>query len=364
MLAVAVAAPPAYAAPPAAGQLKSAVADLHALGVTGVQGLVGRGGRVSTAQAGVADVTTGAPVPDNGYFRMGSNTKTFVSVVVLQLVGEGRLSLDDTVDRWLPGVVSGNGNDGGRITVRQLLQHTSGVANYTDDLDVLRSADGYREHRLDHYTAAELVALAMKHAPGFEPGTSWQYSNTNYVLAGMIVQRVTGHGWAVEVQRRILAPLGLRQTYAPGDVATLRRPHAEGYQQFEPGGPLVDTTEFNPTAADAAGSLVSTPRDLARFWQSLQGGRLLRPAQMAQLHETVEVEPGLRYGLGIMWVADSCGGFWAHFGDVPGTSTLNAVTTDGSEVVVLSLNTGLADPQRAEAVQTRALRLVDETLCP
>jgi len=350
-------------------RLQSAVDDLHAIGVTGVQGLTEVDRRTATARSGVADVDTGAPVPVNGYFRMGSDTKTFVSVVILQLVGEGRLSLDDSVQRWLPGVVSGNGNDGRKITVRQLLQHTSGIANYTDDLSALGSAEGYYAHRFDHYEAGDLVALAMKHPPLFAPGTSWSYSNTNYVLAGMIVQRVTGRSWAREVNERILEPLHLRQTYIPGDDPTLRNPHAEGYNQFAPGGPLVDTTVFNPTVADAAGSMVSTPTDLARFWKALQSGRLLAPAQMAQMHRTVpaigftDVFPGARYGLGIMWIDDRCGGFWSHAGDVPGMSTINGVSPDGRRVMVLSLSTELADGSSVVAIYRRALRLVDDTLC-
>ncbi|WP_034214499.1 serine hydrolase domain-containing protein [Actinoplanes subtropicus] len=350
-------------------RLQTAVDDLHAIGITGVQGLTGAGGRTTTARSGVANLDTGAPVPRNGYFRMGSDTKTFVSVVLLQLVGERRLSLDDPVQRWLPGVVSGNGNDGAKVTVRELLQHTSGIANYTGDLTALGSPAAYYAHRFDHYDPADLVALAMKHPPLFAPGTSWSYSNTNYILAGMIIQKVTGHSWAREVHDRVLAPLHLSQTYVPGDNPTLRDPHAEGYNQFAPGGPLIDTTLFNPTAADAAGSMVSTPSDLARFWQALQTGRLLRPAQMAQMHDTVPAPgladpfPGARYGLGIMWIDDSCGGYWSHAGDVPGMSTLNAVSPDGRRVVVLSLTTELADPAGELAVYRRAHQLIDDTFC-
>ncbi|HEY0534853.1 MAG TPA: serine hydrolase domain-containing protein [Actinoplanes sp.] len=349
--------------------LQSAVDDLHAIGITGVQGLSRAGGRTTTARSGVANVDTGAPVPLNGYFRMGSDTKTFVSVVLLQLVGEGRLSLDDPVQRWLPGVVSGNGNDGRKITVRELLQHTSGIANYTDDLSALGSAEGYRAHRFDHYEAADLVALAMKHPPLFAPGTSWSYSNTNYILVGMIINKVTGRSWAREVDDRVLVPLHLHQTYVPGDDATLRNPHAEGYNQFTPGGPLVDTTVFNPTVADAAGSMVSTPTDLARFWTALQSGRLLAPAQMAQMHRTVpapglsDAFPGARYGLGVMWITDRCGGFWSHGGDVPGMSTINGVSPDAKRVVVLSLSTELADQTSELAIYKRAHELIDDTFC-
>ncbi|MET1073702.1 MAG: serine hydrolase domain-containing protein [Umezawaea sp.] len=347
-------------------RLRAAVDDLHRLGIAGVQGLTRVGNRTTTARAGVADVDTGAPVPANGYFRMGSNTKTFVAVTLLQLVGEKRLSLEDTVERWLPGVVSGNGNDGGRITVRQLLQHTSGIAEYLDDVAVLRSADTFRAHRFDHYDAEDLVALAMAHPPLFAPGTSWSYSNTNYALVGMIIAKVTGRSWADEVRARILVPLNLRQTYAPGDDPTVRGPHAQGYNRFVPDGPLVDTTEFNPTIADAAGALVSTPTDLARFWQALQGGRLLAPAQMAQTRRTVAAPdiaalmPGARYGLGIMRADTSCGVYWAHPGDTPGSSTVNGISPDGERVVVLSLTTQTGNPV---PVYQRTTRLLDEILC-
>jgi D-alanyl-D-alanine carboxypeptidase len=368
--------PAAYAAPAVADRsspdmqrVRRAVGDLHQLGVTGVQGLTRVGDSTTTARSGVANIDTGAPVPDNGYFRMGSDTKTFVSVVLLQLVSEGRLSLDDSVQRWLPNVVSGNGYDGSRITVRQLLQHTSGIADYTSDLAVLASADGYRAHRFDHYDPQQIVALAMRQSPVFPVGTSWSYSNTNYVLVGMIIAKVTGRSWAEEVRARVLEPLHLYQTYVPGDDPRLRAPHAEGYQQFAPGGPLVDTTLWNPTLGDAAGALASTPTDLARFWQALLGGRLLPPAQLAQMQTTVPapdlavVFPGARYGLGIIWSTDSCGGYWSHGGDVPGMSTVNGVSADGKRVVVVSLSTELADTTTVLSVYHRTGQLIDETLC-
>ncbi|MET8151520.1 serine hydrolase domain-containing protein [Actinoplanes sp. NPDC005259] len=350
-------------------RLQVAVDDLHDLGITGVQGLTRVDGDTVRARAGVGDLERGSPVPLDGHFRMGSNTKTFVSVVVLQLVGEGRLSLDDTVERWLPGVVSGNGNDGRRITVRNLLQHTSGLYNYTRDITALGSQEGYLAHRYDHYEAADLVALATKHGPDFAPGTRWDYSNTNYILAGMIIERATGRTWATEVRARVLQPLGLRHTSEPGDRPSLPAPHAKGYHQWAPGGTLYDTTRFNPTVADAAGSLITTPTDLARFWQALQRGRLLKPRQMAQLHETVLADtwqdfiPGARYGLGIMFIPNRCGGYWSHGGDVPGMSTANAVDADGDRVAILSLSTQLADEDAAGAVSQRTSRLMDDVIC-
>jgi D-alanyl-D-alanine carboxypeptidase len=360
----------AGAAPATAGApsrtLRDGLDDLHALGAVGVAGRVSTGHRDVAARSGVADRRTGRPMPADGHFRIGSATKTFVAVVVLQLVGEGRLSLDDTVERRLPGVVSGNGNDGGAITVRQLLQHTSGIYNYTNDLPVLASAEGYLEHRFDHHDAADLVAVAMAHPPVFAPGTRWEYSNTNYTLAGMVVEAVTGQSWAAQVRSRILRPLGLRGTSFPQDRPVLPRPNARTYQQFAPDGPVIDVSLFNPTGAGAAGGLVSTTDDLVRFWRELQRGELLAPAQLAEMRETVPAQVGIRgleYGLGVFFVPNRCGGYWTHPGDVPGTSTMSAVTEDGDRAAVVYRTTGLADPAVDGAMLQRTFRLMDDLVC-
>ena len=185
----------------------------------------------------------------------------------------------------------------------------------------------------------------------------------------MLIERVTGHLWHTEVRSRILMPLRLTHTFYPGDRPTLPQPHAEGYRQFAPGGPLVDTTVFNPTVTASAGGLVSTPTDLARFWQAVARGQLLRPRQMAELHQTVladgfqGIRPGIRYGLGIMWIPNRCGGSWAHVGSMPGMSTLAAVTPDGRRSTVLYLATELADPGPAMAVIQRQMALLDDLIC-
>ena len=373
VLAVAVTGGVASAAPAApdrstAGVLRQGLDDLDGLGITGVAGMVRDGNRVIQARSGVSDVDSGRPMPADGSFRIGSDTKTFVSVVLLQLVGEGRIGLDDPIERWLPGVVDGNGNNGQLVTVREVLQHTSGIYNYTNDLAVVQTQDGYLAHRYDHYTEADLVAIAMRHPPLFAPGTAWSYTNTDYIIAGMLVQAVTGNPWATEVRSRILVPLGLRHTGYPADRPTLPPPHAQAYQQFGPG-PLVDVTEVNATVADAAGGMVSTAGDLTRFWQALQRGELLRPQQLAQLHQTVlatqfqGLRPGVAYGLGIMWIPNRCGGYWAHWGGVPGTSTLDGVTPDGRRAVVWYETAVLRDPVASQAVTARDISLLDDLIC-
>ncbi|GAB7039785.1 MULTISPECIES: serine hydrolase domain-containing protein [Catenuloplanes] len=339
--------------------LQQAVDDLAGYGITGVQALIRDGRRTTEARAGVADITTNRPVPKNGYFRMGSNTKTFTSVILLQLVGEGRLRLDDTVERWLPGVVTGNGNDGSAITVRQLLRHESGLANYTDYLALQTPAD-FEAHRYDHWEDEDLVRLAVAHPPLFAPGTSWSYSNTNYTVAGMVIERVTGKPWHAHLRQRILKPAGMTQTFFPGDDPDLPHPHAQAYESF-PDVPRYDTTRWNVTAAGAAGGLVSTPTDLSLFWQALRQGRLLRPAEFREMHRTVPLgEDGSGYGLGVFRTPSECGDLWGHDGGVPGMYTMDAVTPDGDRSVVISISSAPTDPDNASA---RAARLITDALC-
>ncbi|KUN04657.1 serine hydrolase [Streptomyces canus] len=310
-------------------------------------------------------------MPTDGYVRIGSTTKTFVAVVLLQLAGEGRLSLDDTVDTWLPGLVRGNGNDGHRITLRQLLQHTSGLPDYIGDVVPDLSAAGYRANRWTTYTSRQRVALAMTHPPSFAPGVGWEYSNTNYVLLGMVIKAVTGHSWEYEVRARILRPLRLTRTLTPGNWPFLPIPHARDYQQFEAGGAMTDSTvAYLPFDADADGSMISTVADTNRFFTALVQGRLLAPAQLAEMQRTVEVPadrgfpPGTRDGLGLFWTPLSCGGgHWGHSGDGFGYLVWPATTPDGRTIVTVSLHSRPGD----ESIATRQIQdvtaLVDRALC-
>ncbi|MEJ3748996.1 serine hydrolase domain-containing protein [Actinomycetes bacterium KLBMP 9797] len=357
--------PPGKPSPgkPPGTQLRQDVDAIHALGMTGAQArLVTPDGRPEVATSGVADLTTGRPVPPDGRFRIASTGKALVATVTLQLVGEGRLSLADTVERWLPGVVRGNGNDGRRITVRQLLQHTSGI--HDDFPDYTTAAEFYR-HRYDVYPPEQLVARAMGHRPDFAPGTAWGYSSTGYLLVDMIIERVTGRPWHEEVDRRILRPLGLTQTAWPGYSPDVPRPHARGYQRLDTA-TLVDVTE--QVVVDPEAAITSTTRDLNRFFRALLGGRLLRPAQLAEMTRTVPVGPdlerilpGARYGLGLFERPLPCGGtYWSHPGGGAGYFTDNGVTADGRRSVVLSVSSGLEDyAQQQHAADT----LVENALC-
>lgn len=352
-----------------AATLQADVDEHVAHGVVGTVAQVSDGDEVIEARAGESRLGSGTPVDFDTRFRMGSNTKTFVAVVLLQLVEEGVLSLEDTVERWLPGVVAGNGNDGSRITIRQLLQHTSGLHNYTADLFTGFTAEDFERVRYDSVSPGDLVAIALAHAPDFEPGAGWNYSNTNYILAGLVIESATGRGWPSEVQDRIIAPLGLAGTFEPADDPDLPSPHSEGYHLFSENEPLLEVTSYNHTWGGAAGSLISTLDDLTRFWRALNGGELLAPAALAEMQTTVaavgldEVIPGVQYGLGIMSVPTSCGGlYWSHFGDTTGFTTRNAVNPEGSRAVVLSNNTSF-DVGPVLDVIAADLKLLDDGMC-
>ncbi|MEU0740186.1 serine hydrolase domain-containing protein [Streptomyces sp. NPDC006134] len=322
----------------------------------------GRDGHTRDYTAGTADLATGAPVPANGHIRAASNTKAFTAVVVLQLVGEGTVGLDTPVDTYLPALVRGEGIDGRRITVRQLLQHTSGLPDYTDSLggDSFARRHVYTEPR-------ELLDLALAHRARFAPGSRWEYSNTNYIVLGLLIQKITGRPVAEVITRRVVEPIGLRHTYFPavGDQH-IDGPHPKGYHAVEPGQALRDITVMDPSWGWAAGQLITTPRDLNLFFTALLRGELLKPRQLRQMRTTTGTTglwPGARYGLGLVSTPLSCGGLaWGHGGDIDGYHTRGGTTDDGRSVTltVTALPTALP---AAKAKERHVLSLVDTALC-
>ncbi|MFD4507169.1 serine hydrolase domain-containing protein [Streptomyces sp. NPDC058457] len=356
------------AGPSAVERLRRDTAAIQALGVSGVQArVIGPDGRQSVATSGTADLATGRPVSSDGYFRMASTSKTLVATVVLQLEAEGRLSLDDTVDHWLPGVVRDNGNDGRRITLRQLLQHTSGIH---DDLPGYTTPEEYHQQRHDVYGPEQLVDRAMAHAPDFPPGDGWEYSSTGYVLLGMIIQKATGRPAHRAIEDRILRPLGLDRTRWVGTSPTLPRPHAEAYQRFGPGS-VVDVTDQIPVDHENL-SWVTTTRDENGLLRALLAGRLLPARQLAEMKRTVPVSaevqqlwPGGRYGLGLAERPLSCGGtYWSHEGGDGGYITLNGVTGDGERSAVVPMSEARGDtPEHILGQENAASALIDHALC-
>ncbi|MFJ8432120.1 serine hydrolase domain-containing protein [Kitasatospora sp. NPDC094019] len=296
------------------------------------------GRRTWRGAAGVVDLDSGRAVRAESRFRIGSVTKTFVSTVVLQLADEGRLRLDDPVETYLPGVVP----NGGAITLRQLLQHTSGLFDYLEDPRFLYHDEAslrtyLAEGRWTDFRPEELVSVGVGHAPYFEPGQGWHYSNTNYILTGMIIRKVTGRSWQREVERRIVEPLHLDDTTFPNSSARIPGPHAHGYVQL-PEGPA-DVTRINPTVADAAGNGISTTADLDRFHAALFGGKLLTPARLAEMTTAVPAPMiAAHYGLGLIRYDLPCGEVWGHTGGIPGYDTIMLGARDGSRQFALSFN--------------------------
>jgi D-alanyl-D-alanine carboxypeptidase len=315
-----------------------------------------RDGETRTYTAGVGDLATDAKVPRDGQVRIGSNTKAFTATVVLQLVGEKKIDLDAPVDKYLPGLVHGDKIDGSAIKVRHILQHTSGLPNYTR----------YLSDDIRYYQPRDLLDLALRHPADFAPGEpgKWAYSNTNYLVAGLIVEQVTGHALPVEFENRIIRPLGLRHTYFPGPgEVTIRERHPEGYNQDSPGAPLVDATQWDPSWAWSAGQMVSTNSDLNRFFSELmKPGHLLHPAELAQMRSGVKAgypfPAGAEYGLGLVSTPLSCGGrYWGHGGSMTGYETRGGVTEDGRAFnVAVTMQPGTTTQEHMD-------RLVDAALC-
>ncbi|MEU6153286.1 serine hydrolase domain-containing protein [Actinosynnema sp. NPDC047251] len=279
-------------------------------GAQGVQVRIADGRREFTARAGTAEADSPEPVPVDGRFRIASITKTFVATVVLQLVDERRLELDAPVARYLPGLLA----HGDGVTVRHLLQHTSGVPDY---LAWLPDDAGTRP-----FTPGELVALIADEPLDFAPGTASGYSNTNYVLAGMLVERITGRPYGDAVTARILRPLGLRSTSLPGTRTQIPGPHARAYLRFDD--QALDVTEYDPSFSWAAGEMISTTADLNRFLDALLDGRLVRPARLREMLTAVEGS-----GLGVSFYELSCGiPVWGHNGRILGYSSTVASSRD------------------------------------
>ncbi|MFE6861321.1 serine hydrolase domain-containing protein [Nocardia sp. NPDC057668] len=308
---------------------------------------------------GVGDLGTGAGFPDDAQVRIASNTKVFVAAVVLQLAGEGRIALDEPLERYMPGEVRGPGGDGAVITVRNLLQHTSGIPDYLSELN-LESVDALRRAR----PPGELIGLGLARPAEFEPGSRAQYSNTNYLLAGELVHRVTGVPVGVEVTRRILLPQGLNDTYWPLAPVeqVLRGPHARAYHQF--GDARVDVTDIDPGWGLPDGAMVSTGADLNRFFMALLSGQVLGPAQLAEMQRTVpsgDLRRQEEFGLGLFGWVTSCGlQAWGHGGTMHGTFVYGGATADRS--ITVSMNQ-IPDILAARTGGVDLDEVVDTALC-
>ncbi|MFI0977185.1 serine hydrolase domain-containing protein [Streptomyces sp. NPDC021093] len=296
--------------------------------------------------SGVGNLRTGTPRHANDRFRIGSITKSFVATVLLQMEAERKLDLDDTVEDHLPGLVRGNGNDGSKITVRQLLSHTSGLFDYLADeeyLDTYMRGEGYLKHRYDTLPPEKHVKVALSHPPLFQPGDRFSYSNTNYILAGLLIEKIGGRTYEAEVRSRIIKPLGLKETSNPGNSIHIPRPSSRSYSKLFESAPdrIDDVTEMNGSQGWGDGDIISTTGDLNRFYHALLRGRLLPPKQLKAMKTTVSSPdlPGMGYGLGITKFRTSCGTtLWGHGGGMVGSVSLAVSTEDGRHQLASNRN--------------------------
>jgi D-alanyl-D-alanine carboxypeptidase len=314
--------------------LQSALDDLVASGGVGAVAEVRDGHRVWKGHSGVAQLETHRAVPADSRFRIGSVTKTFVATVVLQLVEHGRLHLGDTVESWLPGVVP----SGDQITIRHLLNHTSGLFDYLHTL-VFPPSPEFLTYRSRTWTPDELVERAVSNPPVFDtPGMAFDYSDTNYILLGMIIEKATGTSYAHAIETQIIRPLHLRGTSVPGTSEEIPGPHLHGYVPIadSSGYALVDYTESNPSVMGAAGGMISTTSDLNRFLAALFGGQLISRDLLLEM-----TDPGTehgRYGLGLFIVQTACGiPVYGHDGDALSYNAWTYSTKDGSRQIAIGL---------------------------
>lgn len=363
---LALAGPAVGLATPAAAQddrlprheLNALLDEMVSAGLPGAVGLARRGSDTWRGASGLAVIDPQREMRPTDRWGVGSLTKTAVATVVLQLAGEGRLGLDDSVERWLPGLVP----NGGNITLRELLNHSSGLFNYTDDPRILAP---YLAGDFGFvWTPLQLVGVAMSHPPLFPPGDHHSYSNTGYILLGLVVEKVTGTSLGTQLRRRIFDPLDLQGTSFPTTQQRVTGSLAHGYYiGVGPNGGLLDATEVSPSWAWAAGAMVSTSDDLARFLRALLRGRLLPPNLLNQMLTTIPGgSPGLRYGLGIAALDTPCGTLWGHDGgEQYQTWALNSRDADRQVVMMVNANDGASVPLLVLDQVARAHCLLAET---
>jgi len=372
-LVVGMAAPAAArSARPERPELQAAIQAFVDAGFAGVQLRLHDEQGEWTGSAGVRKLGGSAKPPTDGSFWVGSATKNFVATVVLQLVAEGKVGLDASVASYLPRL----GLDR-RITVRMLLQHTSGLFNYTGEvypdgsvvLGIPAAGKDWVDNRFRSYRPEELVRFALSKPPRFAPGTDFNYSNTNYTTAVLLIEKVTGRSYAEEMSRRILRPLGLRGTAVPGNRAQLPGPHAHGYYRYLDAGQwkTVDVSRQNLSLLAGAGDMLSTTQDLHTYFSALNGGKLLPPALLAEMRKPHPKSGTLQYGLGVsvLDLGPTCGGtFFHHNGGPPGGyGALMYSSPDGTKTLTASVTTGDAPIDVPTEFYKSLQKLLQTTLC-
>lgn len=299
-------------------------------GIPGVQVGLWMPGKGSYVRAfGVADKHTGAPMTDDLRIRIGSETKTFTATAVLELVDDGLVGLNDPISKYVKGVPNGN-----HIAVRDLLDMRSGLFSYSADSAFIRA---FLNNPKRPFAPKELLGYAFKHPNQFPPGSKFQYSNTNYILLGLVVEKVSGKSLRDFIEHRVLRPSHLDHTLFP-QAAEFPRPHAHGYTDQTPTGKVADATHWNPSWGWAAGAMISDLHDLKHWAKDLATGTLLSPATQAKRLKVLPTGiPGAGYGLGIFNV----NGWTGHNGSLPGYESLTIYLPEQKATLVALLNTDI-----------------------
>ncbi|MGW1319062.1 serine hydrolase domain-containing protein [Streptomyces sp. NPDC002426] len=326
--------------------LRASLDAFHQAGMYGAYSSVRDGTEQWRGAAGVADIGTGRPMRPDHEHRIGSITKTFTSVAVLQQVAEGRIGLDAPIGDYLPELVPGE--RGRKVTVRMLLNHTSGIADYILPAFPELATDPGRaldEGRFRRMVPEELARLGLAAEPQAPRGTH-SYANTNYILAGLLLEKVTGQDPEAYITRNVIRKAGLWHTYFPRS-ARIPGPHARMYESFYGTiEPARDYSVYDMSWAGTAGAMVSTMSDLDDFYRLLLGGKLLGAAELREMKTTVpayEPAPGqevaMRYGLGLYTLKMPSGGwYWGHDGGVFGAGTWALSTEDGRRQAAIGYN--------------------------
>jgi len=294
-------------------------------------GIWGPEGRYVRA-VGVTDKATGAPMKTDVYSRIGSMTKTFTVTAILQLAEQGKIGLDDPIGKYIDGVPNGD-----KIGLRELARMRSGLENYANTTEFQQAlvADPYR-----NFTPQELLGYAFAEPPVFPPGQGFQYSNTNTVLLGLVVEKVGGQKLPDFIRVHILVPLGMDHTSFPTTNA-FPEPHAQGYTTTTASGAETTATDWNPSWAWAAGAMISTLQDMHIWAPALVTGKLLAPEMQKQRLQTLSIPgqpPRDGYGLGIF----NLGGWIGHNGSVPGYEAVAVYLPEKQLTLVILINTDIA----------------------
>ncbi|MCI3270199.1 serine hydrolase domain-containing protein [Streptomyces cylindrosporus] len=294
--------------------------------------------------SGVADKVSGRAMSPDVFLRIGSETKTFTVTALLELVDEHLIGLDDPISWYVRGVPNGR-----HITLRHLAEMRSGLFPYTADPDFVHDllSDPQR-----YFTPREALAYGFKHDNAFAPGTRFQYSNTNLVLLGLVVEKVSGQRLGDFLDERVLGPARLRHTLLPHGPE-FPEPHPRGYTDQTLSGEVADSTDWNPSWAWAAGGMISDLHDLRRWAEIVATGKLLSPEAQAERLKTLPTGiPGTGYGLGIF----ETGGWIGHNGSIPGYETVTVYLPSRRATLVIMINTDISSQgQEPSSILARAI---------